>query len=152
MDEGERECACEREHEMTDEPIDGQVLLLAAAKASVPSARLPDLVERAQAELERRLDRYSREYECVYLDRDANCTDAPVDDAGVVYGFLAERGHWEALGADLGFDRREADAVRRAHEEHLLRIGRRDDRADEFEAALEIREPVFVGAGADRRE
>lgn len=131
---------------MAGDPIDGQVLLLAGAKASVPSTRLPDLVERAQVELEARLEHYRREYECVYLDRDTTRGDARIDDGGTVYGFLAERGHWNDLGADLGFGPHEADAVRRAHEEQLLRIGRRDGRAGEFETALEIREPVFVVA------
>ena len=125
---------------MAGEPIEGQVLVLAAAKASVPARRLPDLVDLAQAELETRVERYRREYEPLDLDLDR----LSVSNGAEPSGFLVEGGHWESVGNALGFDRREADAVRRAHEEQLLRIARRSGRGDEFETALEIREPVFV--------
>lgn len=117
---------------MAGEPIDGQVLLLTAAKASVPPARLPDLVDLAQADLEPRLAAYRRQYECAYEDDERRA-------------FFVEWGHWEEIGDRLGFSDRERSAVRRAHEEQLLRIGRREGRIDEFETALEIRDPVFVG-------
>ncbi len=116
---------------MGAEPIEGQVLMLATAKASV-GPRLPALVDRVQATLEERLDRYRREYECVHETPERAC-------------FLVEWGHWEELGDELGLGRRERSAVRRAHEEQLLRTGRRTDREAEFETALEIREPVVVG-------
>ncbi len=122
---------------MAGEPIDGQVLILTAAKASVPPARLPDLVDRAQKRLAPALERYRREYERLYAD----------DEREV---FLVEWGHWEALGDDLEVSEREVAAIRRAHEEQLLRIGRRTDREDAFETALEIREPVCIGTGRDR--
>ncbi|WP_290817947.1 hypothetical protein [Halovivax sp.] len=128
---------------MAGEPIEGQALVLAAAKASVPSTRLPDLIDVAQAELEARVERYRREYE----ELDVSADELGVQDEVAASGFLVEGGHWETLGEELGFDRRESDAVRRAHEEQLLRIGRRRDRAEEFDAALEIREPVFVAEG-----
>ena len=121
---------------MAGEPIDGQVLLLTAAKASVPPARLPDLVELAQVDLESRLEEYRRGYECAY-EGDDRCA------------FFVEWGHWEEIGDRLGFTDRERSAVRRAHEEQLLRIGRREDRLEEFESALEIRDPVFVGIDDD---
>lgn len=117
---------------MAGEPIDGQVLLLTAAKASVPASRLPELVDLVQADLASRLEAYRRGYECVYED----------DDRCV---FFVEWGHWDELGDRLGFSDRERSAVRRAHEEQLLRIGRREDRIEEFETALEIRDPVLVG-------
>ncbi|SEW03286.1 hypothetical protein [Natrinema salifodinae] len=119
---------------MAGEPIDGQVLVLTAAKASVSPTRLPDLVERAQLVLESECERYRREYERLYAD----------DDLKI---FLVEWGHWDEIGAELGVSDRELSAIRRAHEEQLLRIGRRTDREDEFETALEIREPVVVGTG-----
>lgn len=119
---------------MAGEPIDGQVLVLTAAKASVSPTRLPDLVERAQLVLESECERYRREYERLYAD----------DDLEI---FLVEWGHWDEIGAELGVSDRELSAIRRAHEEQLLRIGRRTDREDEFETALEIREPVVVGTG-----
>ena len=117
---------------MSDEPIEGQILVLTAAKASVAPTRLPDLVDRAQRRLAADRERYRREYERVHADdrREA---------------FLVEWGHWEELGEELGMTDRERSAVRRAHEEQLLRIGRRTDREETFETALEIREPVCIG-------
>ena len=117
---------------MTGDPIEGQILVLTAAKASVPPNRLPDLVERVQAQLATERERYRREYERVHADEHREI-------------FLVEWGHWEELGADLGLSDRERSAVRRAHEEQLLRIGRRSDRVDAFETSLEIREPVCIG-------
>ena len=114
------------------DPLDGQVLLLAAAKASVAPQRLPGLVDRAQAHLGPRLEEYRRTYECV----------AEEDDRAV---FLVERDHWASVGNDLGLEEREVDALRRAHEEQLRRMGTVTDRRDEFESALDIREAVVVG-------
>src|SRR6056297_2509402 len=116
---------------MAGEPIEGQILLLTAAKASVAPTRLPDLIDRAQAVLGTDLERYRREYERLYAD----------DDLEV---FLVDRDHWDGLGACLDVTDRERSAIRRAHEEQLLRIGRRTDREAEFETALEIREPVVI--------
>lgn len=121
---------------MAGEPIDGQVLLLTAAKASVPPTALPDLVDRTQAHLASNRERYRREYERLY---EGEAFDA----------FLVDWGHWENLGDAVGLEGRERSAVRRAHEEQLLRVGRRADREEEFETALEIREPVLIGTGAD---
>ncbi|MDF9745548.1 hypothetical protein [Natrinema salsiterrestre] len=121
---------------MAGEPIEGQVLLLTAAKASVPGTRLPDLIERAQVALAPALERYRREYERLYAGEDLEI-------------FLVDWGHWEEVGDEIGVTDRELSAIRRAHEEQLLRIGRRTDREDEFETALEIREPVVIGTDAD---
>lgn len=114
-------------------PIDGQALLLAGAKASVPPSRLPALVDRAQAALGPERSAYRRRYELVDEDEERSV-------------FLVPDGHWETVGDRVGFDRRERDAVRRAHAEHLRRLGSRTNRRDEFETALEIREAVVVGA------
>lgn len=113
-------------------PIDGQVLLLAGAKASVAPTRLPDLVERAAAHLRERRDRYRRDYEQVHADGERTV-------------YLVDEGHWETVGAALGFDDRETDAVRRVHEEQLRRIGRRTGRRAEFDHALDIREAAVLG-------
>lgn len=113
-------------------PIDGQVLLLVAAKASVGPRRVDEVVERVQVYLAPRADEYARRYEQVHETDDARY-------------FLAEENHWEAVGDDLGFDDREVDAVRRAHTQQLLRAGRDEDREAEFESAVEIRDPVVVG-------
>lgn len=121
---------------MADEsavPIEGQVQLLAAAKASIAPHRLPDLLATVQADLGPRLDEYRRQYEQVHRDDDACVFFVPAD-------------HWDAVGDRLGFGRRETAAVRRAHEAQLRRVGRRADRRDEFERALDIRTAVVVGA------
>lgn len=117
---------------MAGEPIDGQVLLLAAAKASVGPGRLSDLADLAQAELGEEVGLYRRRYERVHAadDREA---------------FLVDGDHWERVGDRLGFGSREVDAVQRAHAEQLRRLGRHTDREAEFETALEIRDAVFVG-------
>ena len=113
-------------------PIDGQVMLLAAAKASVAGDRLPTLVERAQEDLGPCLDEYRRRYECAH------------EDEGACYFFVSD-GHWESVGERLSLSEREADALRRVHEEQLQRIGKRLDRREEFETALELRSCVVIG-------
>lgn len=120
---------------MTDEPrhpIDGQIVLLAGTKASVPLERLSELVEVTQADLGSRLDEYRREYECVH--------ETPKRSV-----FLVDEGHWQTVGERIGFEGREWDGVRRAHEEQFRRIGREEERREEFESALEIREVAVVG-------
>lgn len=119
---------------MAGGPIDGNALVLAAAKASVSGERLPDLVDRVQAHLGARLPAYGRRYECVHEDGD-------------LIVFFAEEGHWADLGGELGLDDREWQSVRRAHEEHLARLGADVDRRREFETALELREVVVIGKG-----
>lgn len=118
-------------------PIEGQVLVTTAAKASVAGQRVPELVAEARRELEPRADELHRNYECVHED-----------DVRIV--FLVPTGFWAEVGADLGWSRREHEAVARAHAEQLLRIGRREDREEEFETALEVREAVVVGASRPR--
>lgn len=116
---------------MTDaHPIEGQVVLLAGARASVPLHRLSDLLARVHDHLTDRRERYEREFERVDAD-------------DTVY-YLAGGDHWAAVADDLDLTDREADAVRRAHERQFLRDGRRLDRTAEFEAALDIRQPVVV--------
>lgn len=112
-------------------PIDGQIVLLAGTKASVPLERLSELVEATQADLGPRLDEYRREYECIHETPERSV-------------FLVDEEHWRAVGERLGFGRREWDGVRRAHEEQLRRIGRRENRAEEFETALEVRTAVLI--------
>ncbi|QLG51026.1 hypothetical protein [Natrinema halophilum] len=117
---------------MSGEPIAGQVLLLTAAKASVPGSALPSLIDRVQTLLEPELDRYRRDYERLFSDETLEI-------------FLVDRGHWNEIGNALDVTDRELAAVRRTHEEQLLSIGRRTDRESEFETALEIRDPVVIG-------
>jgi hypothetical protein len=115
-----------------DVPLDGDVLLLAGARASVSPDRLPDLVRRAQRHLAPRIGEYERSYETV--DR---------DDGRAV--FLVPTDHWAGVGEELGLEAREADALRRAHEQQLRRLGSKTGRREEFVTALEIREAVVVG-------
>jgi hypothetical protein len=115
-----------------ESPIDGQAFLLASAKASVGPERLHDLLAQVQADLAERHETYRREYECV----------AESDERAV---YLVPADHWTEVGARLGFGRRAADAVGRAHAEQLRRIGSETGRRSEFDAALEIRAAVVVG-------
>lgn len=114
-------------------PIDGQVFMLAAAKASVGPGSLSDLLARVQTDLVDRIDAYRREFEQVgYDDGDREVFLVPAD-------------HWESVGERLGFGRRETRAVARTHAEQLRRIGSDTGRREEFETALEIRQAVVVG-------
>ncbi|MFP8952992.1 hypothetical protein ACLI4Z_08490 [Natrialbaceae archaeon A-arb3/5] len=117
---------------MDADPIEGQVLVLTAAKASVPPARLPQLVDRGQAHLREEREHYRHEYERIHADER-------------VEAFLVPDGHWDGLGAKLELRDRELSALCRAHNEQFHRIGRRVDREQEFETALEIRDPVLIG-------
>lgn len=111
-------------------PIEGQVLLLAGAKASVPLHRMkPLLTQTATALRDVDLDQYER----VFAD----------DDRAI---YLTDPDFWREHGERQDLARREWDAIRRAHEQQLLRVGNREDRREEFETALEIRTAVVVGA------
>lgn len=119
---------------MRGDPIDGQILLLAGSIASVAPERLPDLVDRVQADLGERLADYTRRYEL------ACETDA------AAY-FFVEAGHWESVGDRVGLNDRETSAVKRAHHEQLRQVGRRTGRREEFETAFDVRECVVIGRG-----
>lgn len=109
-------------------PIEGQIVLLAGAKASVPLHRMEPLLEAAATHLR---DVDLGQYETVVSD-----------DERVVR--LADPEFWSRMGDELDLERREWDAIRRAHEQQLRRMGSRTDRRDEFETALEIRTAVVV--------
>ncbi|MXR51294.1 hypothetical protein GRX03_06705 [Halovenus sp. WSH3] len=112
-------------------PIEGQVVLLAGAKASVSLARLSDLLADVQEHLVGRVEEYDRRFERIDTDRDG------------VY-FLAEEGRWETVGEAVGLTERETEAVARTHAEQFKRDGRRMDRREEFETSLEIRDVLAV--------
>ncbi|MFD1632539.1 hypothetical protein [Haloplanus ruber] len=115
-----------------DSPIDGQVFMLASAKASVGPQRLSELLVRVQRDLGDRRGAYRREFERVVDAEDREVFLVPTD-------------HWEAVGDRLELDRRATEAIARTHAEQLRRIGSRTDRREEFDTALEIREAVVVG-------
>lgn len=112
-------------------PIEGQVVLLAGAQASVTLSQLSALLERAQQQLVDRREDYRRRFERIEGQDE------------IVY-FLAGEDHWESVGEELALGRREIDALRRAHRAQFRRDGRRLDRLDEFEASMEIRDPVAI--------
>lgn len=116
---------------MADHPIEAQIMLLAGARASVPPPRLPALVETAQSYVRDRREEYERTYERIAGARDADY-------------YCVEPDYWERLGAALGFEDREFDAVRRAHTAQFERDGRRLDRESEFASTLELRAVVAV--------
>jgi hypothetical protein len=113
-------------------PLDGNAVVLAAAKASISGDRLPGLIASAQRDLAERREHYVRRYECVHED-----------DTHAV--FLVNDGHWAEFGAEHELDRREWKALRRAHREHLKQLGGDLDCRAEFETALEVREAVIIG-------
>jgi hypothetical protein len=117
--------------------IEGQIVLLASAKASVTLARLSELVERVERHLRECRESYDQSFE-------------RIDGVDETRYYLTEPEHWDRIGSDLGFDAREIDAVRRSHEAQFQRDGRRLDRIEEFESALEIRTVVAIGAPASR--
>lgn len=121
---------------MTLHPIEGEVVLMSGAKASVTLRRLSTLLSQVQDHLGDRIETYDRQYECI-----------EVADSEAVY-YLADPDHWETVGETLGFSEREVDAVCRAHETQFEREGRRLDRSDEFEASLEIRAVVAISLPA----
>lgn len=116
---------------MTGHGMNPNAILLAAAKASVPGERLPQLVRKIATDLSTSIDTYRRSYECVY------------EDASVAV-FLVEQGHWTNRRSKFEINQREADAVKRAHAEHLKLLGTRLNRRTEFETALELREAVVI--------
>lgn len=113
-------------------PIDGQVFMLASAKASVDPGTLSELLSCVQSYLDDRRDTYRREFERVVES----------DDREV---FLVPTGHWETLGDQFDTNDRETKAIARTHAEQLRRIGSETGRDEEFETALEIREAVVIG-------
>ena len=113
-------------------PIDGQAFLMAAAKGSADPTTLSAALGRVQTDLQFRREDYRREYERVVAD----------DEREV---FLVPADHWETVGGRLGLNRRETDAVARAHAAQLRRCGTALDRREEFETALEIRDAVVIG-------
>ena len=101
------------------DPLDGQVLMIAAAKASVPLHRLPSLVDRVQSDLGPRLETYRRRYEAVHESAERCVFMVPLD-------------HWESVGERLDLTTRERSAVRRCRCAAAVprgRDGRRSARA-----------------------
>ncbi|MEF8785196.1 MAG: hypothetical protein V5A45_04625 [Haloarculaceae archaeon] len=111
-------------------PIDGQVVLQAGAFASVPLQTLSELIGRVQRHIDEHHTAYERQFECI--------------ESSTRHYYLTPPSHWEGVAEELGLTDREVDAVRRAHETQFRRDGRRLERSEEFETALQIRSPVVV--------
>jgi hypothetical protein len=112
-------------------PIEGQIVLLAGARASVTLTRLSEIIRHAQDHGHEHAEAYDRRFE-------------RVDGTDDIAYYLADDGHWAEVGDELDLATREADAVRRAHAEQFRRDGRRLDREEEFDATLEVRDPVAI--------
>ena len=117
-------------------PIEGTALVKTAALASVPAARVPALLARVQEDLGTRIDAYRRRYERIAAEPDRET-------------FLVEPDHWVEVADRVGLSERERDAVVRAHEAAVERIGSGSGRREEFETALEIRSGVVIGVDAE---
>ncbi|MEF8812813.1 MAG: hypothetical protein V5A55_03230 [Halovenus sp.] len=114
----------------TTHPVEGQIVLLAGAQASVTLEQLSTLLERVHEYLLAHRGEYERRFECI--------------EVGDKAYYLADPDYWETVAEALGLDGTEIDAVRRAHEAQFRRDGRHRDRLEEFETALEIRHPLLV--------
>ena len=115
------------------DPIEGDVLVRVAATASVPPQRLVPLIDRVQETLDEECESLRRRYETAYED----------DEEGTI-GLFVDEEFWNRVGDRLGLTDRERDAVERAHNQQLRAVGKRHDRLDEFETALEIRDCVVL--------
>ena len=113
-------------------PIEGTALVKTTALASVPAARVPTLLARVQADLGPRIDAYRRRYEQIEAEPGRET-------------FLVEPDHWDEVAERVGLSERERDAVVRAHEAAVERLGAGSGRRAEFDAALEIRSAVVIG-------
>lgn len=115
-------------------PIEGQILLLAGAQASVTLTHLSELVSSVHEHVRDNSDEYDRQFE-------------RIDDAEGLSYYLVEACHWDDVGTTLGLQDREVDALRRVHTLQFERAGRRLDRLEEFETAMEIRDVVVTADG-----
>ena len=117
-------------------PIDGPVILYTCAVASIPARAMGPLLREVQAYLHPQQPQYARRWECAM--------DTP---SRAIY--LVEPGHWDDIGTAVSLERREQEAVERAHRRQLLAAGRDRDRREEFDTALEIRTAVVIGTASD---
>ncbi|MFY4815617.1 hypothetical protein [Halorubrum sp. Atlit-26R] len=135
-DDGDRGDRGDADRDPDSYPIEGTALVKTAALASVPAARVPALLARVQADLGPRIDAYRRRYERIAAEPERET-------------FLVEPDHWGAVADRVGLTERERDAVVRAHEAAVERIGSGSGRREEFDTALEIRSGVVIGVSAD---
>jgi hypothetical protein len=112
-------------------PIESQIVLLAGAQASVTLTRLSELVSTAHEYIENHRNEYDQQFE-------------RIDDASGLSYYLVDSSHWDEIGAALELDDREVDALRRVHSLQFERAGRRLNRLEEFETAMEIRDVIVT--------
>lgn len=111
-------------------PIEGEVILQAGAFASVPLKTLSGLVGQVQRHIDDHRAEYDRQFE-------------RIEGKSRQY-LLAPSEYWQGVAEELALADREIDAVKRVHETQFRRDGRRLDRTEEFESALQIRSPVVA--------
>ncbi|MFW5939748.1 MAG: hypothetical protein ACOCSD_06650 [Halolamina sp.] len=114
-----------------DVPFDPTVLQHAARPDGVGPRELPELLGRVEGHLCTCRDRLRRQFERAHRDETRELFFVPPD-------------YWEGAASVLSLTQRETQAVQRAHERQLLRIGAETRRGAEFDAALDIRTAVVV--------
>lgn len=112
-------------------PFDPAVLQQAAHPEGVEAGELPELLGQVEAHLTDCRDSLRRKFERAHDDDHRELFFVPPD-------------YWEGVATVLSLSSREKEAVRRAHERQLLRVGAETRRGMEFDAALDIRTAVVV--------
>ena len=113
-------------------PFDAAVLQQVATDDGIGARELPELLGRVEAHLTDCRESLRRRFESPYSDDRRELFFVPPD-------------YWEGVASVLPLSPREKQAVQRAHERQLLRIGAEARRGTEFDAALDIRTAVVVG-------
>lgn len=115
-----------------DVPFDAAVLQQVATADGVGPQELPELLGRVEAHLTDCRESLRRRFESPHSDDRRELFFVPPD-------------YWEGVASVLPLTPLEKQAVQRAHERQLLRIGAETRRGTEFDAALDIRTAVVVG-------
>jgi len=112
-------------------PFDGAVLQQVANPDQVGPRELPELLGRIEGHLTGCRESLRRRFERAHQDDRRELFFVPPD-------------YWEGVASVLSLSPPEKQAVRRAHERQLLRVGAETRRGAEFDAALDIRTAVVV--------
>lgn len=118
--------------EAGDVPFDGAVLQQVADPERVGPRELPELLGRVEGHLTGCRESLRRRFERAHTDDRRELFFLPPD-------------YWEGVASVLSLSSLEKQAVRRAHERQLLRVGAETRRGAEFDAALDIRTAAVVG-------
>lgn len=113
-------------------PFDPAVLQQVATPDGVGPRELPELLGRVEGHLTGCRESLRRRFERAHRDERRELFFVPPD-------------YWAGVASVLSLTPQEKQAVRRAHERQLLRVGAETRRGAEFDAALDIRTAVVVG-------